>query len=183
MQNDIAGSHKSGHEVEYDISAITKNIAKLRDAFHSNNLPVIYTMVAYRPSYVDAHATAPARKQNTLKLGDKGAEIIGDLEPTGDDIVVVKRRIGAFYQTELELIMRGLGKSSLVVTGTSLPRAVESTVREAHSRDIWSLVVKDACFAASRDEHSHCIEVLSKYNFASVVTTVEVCKILEGAVV
>lgn len=171
MQNDIIGRHRDGHGGAIDVGDLISRIRELREGFRRAGLPVIYTRVAYRPSYADAHLTAPARARSTLRAGQPGSAVIDELAPADDDYVVIKRRIGAFYQTDLELLIRGLGKTAMVVAGTSLPRAVESTVREAHSRDIHSIVVSDASYAATREEHEHCLGVLSHYRFADVMDT------------
>lgn len=181
MQNDIIGRHRhgNGHGGAMPVEDLISRIRELRDGFRQAGLPVIYTRVAYRLDYADAHVTAPARARSTLREGEPSSAVIEELTPATDDYVVIKRRIGAFYQTDLELLLRGLGRRALVVTGTSLPRALESTVREAHSRDIRCIVVSDASYAASPEEHEHCLGVLGKYGFADVMDTAAVLSVIE----
>lgn len=181
MQNDIIGRHLDGdgRGGAMDVGDLISRIVALRDAFRQVGWPVIYTRVAYRAGYADAHVTAPARARSSLREGEPSSAVIDELAPAADDYVVIKRRIGAFYQTDLELLLRGLDRAAIVVTGTSLPRAVESTVREAHSRDIRCIVVSDASYAASREEHEHCLGVLGKYGFADVMDTAAVLSAIQ----
>lgn len=180
MQNDIIGGHRAdGRGGVPEVGDLIARIRELRDGFRRAGLPVIYTRVAYRSSYPDAHVTAPARARSTLRESEPGSAVIDELSPAADDHVVIKRRIGAFYQTDLELLLRGLGKTAMVITGTSLPRAVESTVREAHSRDIQCTVVSDATYASTREEHEHCLGVLGRYKFAEVTDTAAVLSAME----
>jgi nicotinamidase-related amidase len=168
MQNDMVhGEHGGSHD------AIVQTVDRLRQWAHQKGVPVLYTRVAYLPSYADANPTAPAVKRGNLQVGQKGAEIIDELRPEGEDIVVIKRRVGAFYGTELGLTLRGLKTHTLIVTGTSTSRAVESTVREAHSRDFSSIVVSDGTFAGDEQFHQASLRVLGAF-FGKVMTAQEV---------
>ncbi len=84
----------------------------------------------------------------------------------------MKRRTGAFYMTDLELVLRGMGVTTLIVTGMSTARAVESTVREAHNRDYGCVVVSDACLADTPQLHEHALESMGDW-FATIVTTAQ----------
>lgn len=168
MQQDLIQAARAEGESDLGIEAMIAAIRSLRDCFDDQRWPVIYTRVCYRASYIDAPESAPARSRNSLQEGELGSMIIPELAPRPTDFMVIKRRFGAFYGTDLEILIRGLGLKELIVTGISTPRAVESTVREAHSRDIKCVVVSDATYAPTTEDQQHCMEIMGKYGIARI---------------
>jgi len=175
MQAEIVNGHSS-EPVKVAIS----NIHRLITWARNEGVPVVYTCVAYRVPERDSPQNSRARTEGILREGSPGSQIIAELAPSVDDSVVIKRRVGAFYGTDLELLLRSLGVQRLIVTGSSTPRAVESTVREAHSRDIPTLVVSDALLSPSADMHRNSLSVMGKW-FADVMTTERAIAHVSGA--
>lgn len=77
--------------------------------------------------------------------GSVYAEILPEVAPQRDEPVVVKRRYSAFYGTDLELVLRGLGTQTLFVLGVNTNNCVLATVFDAFSRDLRIVVIADAC--------------------------------------
>ena len=73
-----------------------------------------------------------------MVVGTRDWEIADELKPTGDDIILDKQRYSAFYNTNLEVLLRGLGVTMVVVTGVTTNICVELTVRDAFFRDFRS---------------------------------------------
>ncbi|EPR33244.1 isochorismatase hydrolase, partial [Alkalidesulfovibrio alkalitolerans DSM 16529] len=76
-----------------------------------------------------------------------GAEIIAELAPLPGEYRLVKRRFSAFLDTEFDLMLRGLGVSTLILCGTQYPNCIRSTAVDAMARDYRVIVVTDACSA------------------------------------
>jgi len=169
MQNDGV---KVTHAGDERTARVVQTIAGLIDWARRKEIPIVYSRVCYRDSYVDAHPHSPARQRHNLKEDDPGSQVIDELRPRAGDFVVVKRRTGAFYGTDLEIILRGLGARSLLFTGTSTGRAVESTVREAHSRDFENVVVSDACYARNEELHQAALPSMGDW-FAEIKSAEE----------
>lgn len=142
----------------------------------SNSIPVIYSRVAFRPSYVDGLPHAPHIKERRLLCeASPGSEIIEELKPASDDLIVIKRRTSVFYGTDLDVLLRALGTHTLLFTGFSTARAIESTVREAHNRDLRCVVASDACWARTMDLHENALKSMADW-FARVMTAEEIKK-------
>lgn len=108
-------------------------------------MPVIWVRVAYRqPGSLDAGPRAMARANGALAEGTWGAEIAAGLGRLDGDPVITKKRGSAFFGTDLNLVLRGLGVERLIVGGISTNWAVESTVRDGHSHDYEIVVVREA---------------------------------------
>ena len=90
------------------------------------------------------------RPEHNVVRGTWGAEIADGLKPRPGDHVVVKRRFSAFYQTDLEMLLRCWGINTLIFTGVLAEICVETTARDAFVRDFDVVIAADG--VASRDE-------------------------------
>jgi ureidoacrylate peracid hydrolase len=87
--------------------------------------------------------------------GTWDAELLDDLKSAvgPDDVVIVKHRASAFYNTTLEVHLRMLGIDTLIITGVSTSYCVDSTIRDGYARDFDLVIVEDACAAPWQDLH------------------------------
>lgn len=85
-------------------------------------------------------------KSRNLIRGSWGTEIVPELKPRADDIVMYKTRYSGFYNTALDSLLKYSGKKYLIFTGCTTSICVESTVRDAMFRD-YSAVVLEDCVA------------------------------------
>ena len=138
------------------------------------HVPIIYVVVRFRNGYPEVNRLnkrfSNLKETGRLREGTPGAEIHARVAPQPGDIVVTKRRVGAFSTTDLETILRANNISSLALLGISTSGVVLSTVRWAADMDYQLLVVADAC--ADFDDEVH--RVLTEKVFpgqATVVTT------------
>ncbi|KAL7551791.1 hypothetical protein ACHAWF_014982 [Thalassiosira exigua] len=100
----------------------------------------------------------------SMVRGQWGNEIIPELEPLQDETVIDKPGKGAFYQTDLSLVLKNSNIDTLIVCGVTTEICVHSTVREACDRGIKCIVLKD-CTASYFDEfHRVGIEMIRAQN-------------------
>jgi nicotinamidase-related amidase len=149
------------------------------------HLPVIYVVVRFRNGYPEVNRQNKRfnalKDSGRLKEGTPGAEIHIRVSPQPGDIVVTKRRVGAFSTTDLESILRANNISTLVMFGISTSGVVLSTVRWAADMDYQMIVVSDAC--ADFDDEVH--RVLTEKVFpgqATVLSTDAFIRALGGPV-
>jgi nicotinamidase-related amidase len=137
---------KAGLNIDQCAAAIEPN-QRVIAACHEAKIPVIFTRYSLRPDYKDAGLLGeiyPALKESqAMVVGTRDWEIADELKPTGDDIILDKQRYSAFYNTNLEVLLRGLGVTMVVVTGVTTNICVESTVRDAFFRDFRVTVIED----------------------------------------
>jgi ureidoacrylate peracid hydrolase len=109
---------------------------------------VIYTTHAHRRDGCDMGRFAdlwPQVKNRTgLVDGESGIEIYPELAPRADEIVIRKHRYSAFYGTDLEIILRGLGVEAVVITGVTTENCCHATARDALFRDYKVVFLSDA---------------------------------------
>lgn len=160
MQNDVL--HEEGKLAALGVWKFAKetetiqNTGKMIDTAKKNNIPVIYVMAVLRPGYPDLELTqSPLERlikdQEVFKEGTWGAEYIDELKPDTGDYIVVKRKMDSFYNTELETLLRRLGRKTLIICGVVTNLCVEATVRGAVERDFNVIVLKD-CTASENKE-------------------------------
>ncbi|MCW4052671.1 MAG: cysteine hydrolase, partial [Candidatus Bathyarchaeota archaeon] len=70
-----------------------------------------------------------------------------DLQPEEGDYVITKKRGSAFYNTDLELLLRSSGIRTLIMTGTLTDHCINATVSSATDRDFNVVVVTDGTAA------------------------------------
>jgi ureidoacrylate peracid hydrolase len=166
---------KAGLNIDQCMAAVEPNrrvIAACREA----KIPVIFTRYTLRPDYKDAGLLGeiyPALKESqAMVVGTRDWEIADELKPAGDDIILDKQRYSAFYNTNLELLLRGLGVTMVVVTGVTTNICVESTVRDAFFRDFRITVIED-CVGAVDDMMQQGPLRSFRYGFGDVIKSDE----------
>ena len=127
------------------------------EAARRAGLPVIYVVVAFRPGYPEVGARngtfAAIRGSGRMLQGSPEVEVHPALAPQPGEAVVVKHRVGAFWATDLEVILRAQGIDTLVLAGIATSGVVLSTVRAAADRDYRLVVLGDCCADADPEVH------------------------------
>lgn len=171
MQNDFLSEDGYFARKGYDpapLRAVIPVIGRLAYAARAAGVRVIWTRQGYRADLADvapydrwrnARAGIPlaAGDGASLLRGSAGYDIVPELTPDAADFVVDKTANGAFYETDLDLILRAQGITHLIFTGCTTDVCVHTTLREANDRKYQCLLVEDAC--ASGDAYAHAAAV------------------------
>ncbi|MDQ1752761.1 MAG: ureidoacrylate peracid hydrolase [Pseudonocardiales bacterium] len=95
--------------------------------------------------------------------GSWGHEFLDELAYADGEMVVDKRRSSAFAGTDLDMLLRSNGIESLVVTGCTTEGCVDSTIRDAVSRDYYVTIVSDGVASDNASLHEAAMHVLTAY--------------------
>lgn len=109
--------------------------------------------------------------------GSFGHTLVDALQPC--DFVIEKVAYSAFYQTRLEYLMRAVGIETLIVGGIVTNGGVASTLRDAHLRNIETVMLTDGCAAFRQEVHD--ATILSLGTVTHQRTCAEMADWLEGA--
>jgi biuret amidohydrolase len=160
MQRDFLEPGGFGETLGNDVSRLAAAIGPCRavlEAARRRGMLVIHTREGHRPDLSDAPPAklergaptarigAPGPMGRILVRGEPGHDIIPALYPVAGEPVIDKPGKGAFYQTELELMLRNRGIESLIVCGVTTEVCVNTTVREANDRGYRCIVPADCC--------------------------------------
>jgi len=154
MQNDFC-LPGAPFEVKGAVSVVPQ-IKKALDACRSCGLPIVHIIRHYRADGMDVEITrlqAFIEKGGALIEGTKGAEIIDELKPIKGEYIVIKKRWSAFFQTELDILLRRLHVNHIVVAGIQTPNCIRGTVWDANSLDYKVTVLTDGTGAMSQEVH------------------------------
>jgi len=116
---------------------------------------IIHTREGHRPDLNDCPPTKLVRGRGKTRIGDPGPmgrilvrgelghDIVPELYPKPGETVIDKPGKGAFYATDLELVLRNHGIETLIVCGVTTEVCVNTTVREANDRGFECVVLSD----------------------------------------
>ncbi len=153
-------------------------IRKLIDKAHEKGLPVIYTTGIRRPDNWDSGSWAWKNSRNAEDVKTSPSnidpnDIVAEIAPGSQDIVIRKRKPSAFAGTDMTSFLNLLGADSLVLTGTTTSGCVRATVLDAFSLNYRVCVAEEGCF--DRSEVSHAINLCDiNAKYADVIKTREV---------
>lgn len=155
----------------FDVSKtkpVVENIKNAVDMAHAAGIQVIYFKNGWDDQYVEAgginspnfhksNALKTMRKYPELqgKLLAKGSwdfELIDELQPLAQDIVIEKPRYSGFFNTALDSMLRSKGIRNLVFVGIATNVCVESTLRDGFFLEYFGVVLADACYQAGPAE-------------------------------
>ena len=98
--------------------------------------------------------------EDILVRGEPGHDIVPRLAPIAGEPVVDKPGKGAFYQTDLDVILRNRGVETLLVCGVTTEVCVHTTVREANDRGLRCAVLGDCCGSYFPEFHRVGLEMI-----------------------
>jgi nicotinamidase-related amidase len=165
---------------ERDVLGVT---ADLLAAARAAGVAVVYTRVAWKDDYSDLDANSPLLgmvvQTGCLKDGAPLAEIVAEVAPADGDEVVTHKRVGGFTGSGLHELLQAKGVTTVLFTGVATNASVEGTARGASDLGYRTVVVEDACSAATPAAHQASIESLGL--LAEITTAAEVTAALGAA--
>jgi maleamate amidohydrolase len=134
-------------------------------ACRARAMPIIYTTPVSRADGADvvllptdlSVETGVPSLTNCVE-GTPEAGFPDEIAPLPQDYVYLKRRPSAFYGTGVAELLRALHRTALVIGGGATNRGVETTVREAFSMDLDTVVVRECCWSGDRDAHAYSLD-------------------------
>ncbi len=158
MQRDFLDPGGYGELKGNDVSLLRSTIEpcqRVLAAARGAGLAVIHTREGHRTDLTDASPSKLARGGLNTGIGDRGPlgrvlvrgepghQIIPELAPTDNEPVIDKPGKGAFYQTDLDLILQNRSIRTLIVCGVTTEVCVHTTVRQANDRGYECIVPAD----------------------------------------
>ncbi len=156
---------------------IIPQLKKVIEFMRSKGIPVIYTQEVHRPEKVDFGRELEREEPEHCLEGTKGVEIVEELRPQPGDFVVPKRRYSGFYLTDLEILLKGLKKNVLILTGVATNVCVYGTALDAQQRDYHVVVLSDCVAGTDRELHRAFLRNI-EYVLGDVTTSDEIMKVL-----
>jgi len=159
-------------------------IGRLIDAFRAGDLDVIYARIACQLRDGRDRSLSqrkPGWNDLLLPKDEAASQIVPELAPIADEIVVTKTTDSALTGTNLRLILTNLGITHVVCCGIFTDQCVSSTVRSLADESFEVIVVSDACAAGTQALHERELEVLNMI-YASVMRSDELIAYLPDSI-
>ena len=145
-------------------NTVIPNIVELITECRERGVEIIFARIAcLKPDGRDRSLSQKKPGFNYLLLPKDGEEsqIVPELLPKGNDIVVLKTTDSALTGTNLRLILRNMGITDVIATGIFTDQCVTSTVRSLADESFGVVVIDDCCAAATDELHRHELEIIN----------------------
>jgi gluconolactonase len=185
LQNDVmiegGAFAESGAPAHATSQNVVANVKGLAETCRKAGVPVIHVWYVVEPGAHGLKLNAPlfegVKEANALVRGTWGAAPAEGLEAQDGDHVVEKMRMNGFYDTKLDILLRGLGVETLVITGAWTNMSIEHTARHAADAGYRAIVASDGTSTVS-DEWQNAALNYAMQNVASVGTCAEIASAL-----
>ncbi|HLH95898.1 MAG TPA: isochorismatase family cysteine hydrolase [Xanthobacteraceae bacterium] len=195
MQRDFLEPGGFGAALGNDVSRLQAAVAPsaaVLAAARRRGLLVIHTREGHRSDLSDAPPLKVQRGDPALRIGAKGPmgrilvrgepghDIIPALYPVAGEPVIDKPGKGAFYQTDLELMLHNRSIDTLLVCGVTTEVCINTTVREANDRGFRCIVLSDCCASYFPEFHEMGLAMIKAQGgiFGSVAASAPLLQVL-----
>lgn len=158
-------------------NVILPNVKKLVSVFRDAKRPVIFTRHVHNRDLSDAGIMGWWWDGMCIE-GSAESEIHPELSPLRNEKQIFKHRYSAFYNTDLEIVLRCLKIEDIVISGVMTNMCCESTARDAYYRDYRVFFIADATGTVSEEMHIASLLNLA-FGFAHITTTDEIVSQIE----
>lgn len=164
-------------------STVVPNNRRLLDYFRAHGIEVCFAKIQCRKKNgADRSLDQKATGYNELLLvpGDPWADIVPELAPIEDEIVITKTTDSALTGSNLRLMLHNMGIDTVVVTGVLTDQCVSGTVRSLADESFKVWLIEDACRASTAQIQANELEILNNI-YCHVITTDELLEALNEA--
>jgi nicotinamidase-related amidase len=182
VQNGTCGLKDAAMRPEFH-KAVTRrvvpNIGELLAAFRGSGLEVIYTVIETLTQ--DGRDRSLDYKLSNLGFakGSQEAQVVAELAPAGDEIVLPKTSSSVFNSTILDYLLRNMGVKDVFVTGLLTDQCIDHAVKDGADRGYYMNCVHDACAAESEERHRTALQCFKGY--CRMLSTGEVLELVAAA--
>lgn len=162
------------------IKEITPNLQRLLAHCRKVGVEVFHIRVAFR-----TRSTRDGKRQLLNRLNDTPLlpmdwDIIDEIAPIDDEIIIDKSSVSTFNSTAIDQILRNMGKERLWVCGVVTEGCVELTARDAADKGYFVTLVTDGCASSRRAAHDDAVQRITDGNVVKGRTVADLIAMSPG---
>ncbi len=166
VQNGTCGPKEAEARPEFYMATalrVIPNIAALLESFRNAGLEVIYTVI--EDLTADGRDRSLDYKLSNLGFpkGSHEAQVVSELAPLPDEIVLPKTSSSVFNSTNLDYLLRNMGIEDVFVTGYRTDQCIDHAVKDGADRGYYMTCVHDACAAETEARHAEALQCFKGY--------------------
>jgi len=160
------------------LQPILKNLLKVIQSCRQKDIPIIFTQHGHTDPPTDGGVLEQWWGEVIL-YGTKDWKFLPEIKMELKDTILPKKRYSAFYETDLEEILRSKGIQDLIISGVMTNLCCETTARDAFMRDYRVFFLVDGTATGKDDHHLATLKNLG-FGFATLLTRDELIRNLES---
>ena len=150
------------------------NAERIVAAARAAGIPIIFFKEVHRPDGVDFGRELDGDEDVHCLEGNEATELWPTLTPGPGEYAIAKRRYSCFFGTDLEILLKGLGASTLILVGGLTDVCVHYTFADGHQHDYRMRVVSDCVIGSTRDRHDASLSAMEYLQHGACRTTSDV---------
>lgn len=139
------------------------NMARLAAACRRLGVEVIYTVMENLTQDGRDRSLDYKLSDFFIAKGSRDAQVIAELAPGPDEMVIAKTSSSLFNSTNFEYLVRNIGLDTIIVTGFLTDQCVDHTIRDGADRGFHMICVSDACATDTRTRHASALAAFKGY--------------------
>lgn len=159
---------------------ILPRVRRLQDACRASGIEVIHVRVKYLTSDCRDGQRSLAREVKARQAIPLDVEFLPQVAPVGDEIIIDKTSAGAFNSTNIDQLLRNMGRDRLLFAGVVTEGCVEMTARTAADRGYYTTLVSDGCASSTHLAHYDALQRMTDGGLIKSRTVNELVGMIEA---
>jgi nicotinamidase-related amidase len=161
------------------VTRVISNVRRLLHAFREARLEVVFTVIENLTN--DGRDRSLDYKLSGIFVakGSREAEVVAEIAPVGDELVLPKTSSSVFNSTTLDFVLHNIGITDTFVAGLLTDQCIDHAVKDGADRGYYMTCIYDACAAETEERHLAALECFKGY--CRLLTTEDVLRLVAAA--